>query len=255
MLSNRVKHDLADGKIVKGCFSRHHAPQLAEWLTLSGWDFVLFDAEHGTLSVSQIEDLSRAVEVRGGTPFVRATTNDPSTILRMLDAGPVGIHVPWINSAEEAERVVASVKYVPQGIRGLAGTRASDFGITEPIGEYIERANRETLVVIHIETAEAVSRVDEIAAVDGVDVVFIGPTDLSHSLGVAGQLDRPEVKEAMDHVAARTLAAGKHLGLLAATKERASEWMEKGATYLAANVENLLAPGSKAYLSAVDDHS
>ena len=248
MLTNRVKQELAAGNVVKGCFTRHHAPQLAEWLTLSGWDFVLFDAEHGTLTVSQVEDLSRAVEVRGGTPFVRATTNDASTILRLLDAGPVGIHVPWINSAEEAARVVASVKYVPEGIRGLAGTRASDFGITEPIGDYIQRANRETLVVVHIETAEAVSRVDEIAAVDGIDVVFIGPTDLSHSLGYAGQFDRPEVREAMDHVLERTLAAGKHLGLLAATTERAAEWIEKGATYLAANVENILAPGSRAYL-------
>jgi len=249
MLNNAVKHKLAAGEIVKGCFVRHHAPQLAEWLTLSGWDFVMFDAEHGTLSPAQVEDLSRAVEVRGGTPFVRATTNSAPIILRFLDAGPVGIHVPWVNSAAEAEAVVRAVKYVPEGTRGLAGTRASDFGISESLGSYIERANRETLVVIHIETADAVARVDEIAAVPGVDVLFIGPTDLSHSLGVAGQLDHPDVVEAMDRIADRTLAAGKWLGILAATTARAEQWAEKGATYLCANVENVLAPGSRAYLA------
>lgn len=249
MLHNPVKERLAKGEIVKGCFLRHHAPQLAEWLTLSGWDFVLFDAEHGTLSPAQVEDLSRAVEVRGGTPFVRATTNSAPVILRFLDAGPVGIHVPWVNSGAEAEAVVQAVKYVPEGIRGLAGTRASDFGITEPLGDYIARANRETLIVVHIETRDAVERIDEIAAVPGIDVLFIGPTDLSHSLGLAGQLDHPEVIAAMDHIAARTLAAGKALGLLAATKARAEQWAEKGATYLCANLENVLAPGSRDYLA------
>jgi len=250
MLSNAVKQKLARGEIVKGAFTRHHAPQLAEWLTLSGWDFVLFDAEHGNLEPWQVEDLSRAVEVRGGTPFVRATTNSAPVILRYLDSGPVGIHVPWVNSADEARQVVRSVKYQPEGIRGLAGTRASDYGISEPLGDYIARANRETLVVVHIETVEAMEQVDEIAAVDGIDVLFIGPTDLSHSLGLAGRLDHPTVVEAMDHIAARTLAAGKWLGILAATTERAQEWMAKGATYLCANVENVLAPGSKAYLEA-----
>jgi 4-hydroxy-2-oxoheptanedioate aldolase len=249
MLSNAVKHKLEQGEVVKGAFTRHHAPQLAEWLTLSGWDFVLFDAEHGNLEPWQVEDLSRAVEVRGGTPFVRATTNSAPVILRYLDSGPVGIHVPWVNTAEEAEQVVQAVKYHPRGIRGLAGTRASDYGITEPLGAYIERANRETLVVVHIETVDAMERVDEIAAVDGVDVLFIGPTDLSHSLGLAGQLGHPTVVEAMDRIARRTLAAGKWLGLLAATPDRAAEWIDKGATYLCANVENVLAPGSSAYLA------
>lgn len=248
MLTNQVKHTLEEGGIVKGAFTRHHAPQLAEWLTLSGWDFVLFDAEHGNLEPWQVEDLSRAVEVRGGTPFVRATTNSAPIILRYLDSGPVGIHVPWINTAEEAEQVVSAVKYHPQGIRGLAGTRASDYGITEPLADYIARSNRETLVVVHIETVDALQRVDEIAAVDGVDVIFIGPTDLSHSLGFAAQLDHPDVVEAMNHIAERTLAARKWLGLLAATTDRAAEWIDKGATYLCANVENVLAPGSKAYL-------
>jgi 4-hydroxy-2-oxoheptanedioate aldolase len=103
--------------------------------------------------------------------------------------------------------------------------------------------------VVHIETVDAMERVDEIAAVDGVDVLFIGPTDLSHSLGLAGQLGHPTVVEAMDRIARRTLAAGKWLGLLAATPDRAAEWIDKGATYLCANVENVLAPGSSAYLA------
>lgn len=251
MLHNAVKHKLSNGEIVKGCFVRHHAPQLAEWLTLSGWDFVMFDAEHGTLSPAQVEDLSRAVEVRGGTPFVRATTNSAPVILRFLDAGPVGIHVPWVNSAAEAEAVVRAVKYVPEGIRGLAGTRASDFGLTEPLGSYIERANRETMIVIHIETGEAVERVDEIAAVPGVDVLFIGPTDLSHSLGHPGEFDHPDVVEAMDRIAAAVVPSDKALGIYAGSAEFANHWLDKGARYIATGVDGFVKRGMQEYLKQV----
>jgi 4-hydroxy-2-oxoheptanedioate aldolase len=102
-----------------------------------------------------------------------------------------GVHVPWVNSAAEAERAVRAVKYSPRGTRGLAGSRASEWGLREPIEAYVERANRETLVVIQVETQEAVDAIDDYLKVDGVDVLFLGPTDLSQSLGHPGDLRHP----------------------------------------------------------------
>ena len=119
-----------------------------------GWDFLVFDAEHGPLQPREVEDLCRAIEPRGTTPIVRVTTNDAPTILRFLDIGTHGVHVPWVNTAADAERAVRAVKYTPRGIRGLAGSRASEWGLREPIADYVARANRETLVVIQVETLQ-----------------------------------------------------------------------------------------------------
>ena len=146
MLENLTKAKLAAGEPAFGCFVRTAEPQLIEYVAMLGWDFLVFDAEHGTLQPREVEDLCRAIEPRGTTPMVRVTTNDAPTILRFLDTGAHGVHVPWVNSAADAERAVRSVKYTPLGIRGLAGSRASEWGLREPIGDYVQRANRETLV-------------------------------------------------------------------------------------------------------------
>ena len=115
MLKNTTKAKLAEGGAVFGCFIRTAEPSLIEYVALLGWDFLVLDAEHGTLQPNQVEDLCRAIEPRGVTPMVRVTTNDPPTILRYLDAGAHGAHIPWVNSAAEAERAVQSVKYSPAG--------------------------------------------------------------------------------------------------------------------------------------------
>ena len=114
-------------------------------------------------------------------------------------------------------RAVRSVKYAPRGERGLAGVRAADYGQRGSLGEYVRKANEETLVVVHVETASAVEQVDDIAAVDGIDVVFLGPTDLSQSLGVPGEMRHPLVLEHLERAAAATLAAGKALGVTVPT--------------------------------------
>ena len=113
MLQNATKAKLAAGEPAFGAFVRTAEPSLIEYVALLGWDFLVFDAEHGTLQPSQVEDLCRAIEPRGVTPMVRVTTNDPPTILRYLDTGAHGAHIPWVNSAAEAERAVQSVKYSP----------------------------------------------------------------------------------------------------------------------------------------------
>ena len=251
MLENRTKAKLAAGEPVFGCFVRTAEPSLVEYVALLGWDFLVFDGEHGTLQPNQVEDLCRAVEPHGVTPIVRVTTNDPPTILRFLDTGAHGVHVPWVNSAAEAERAVRFVKYSPRGQRGLAGSRASEWGLREPLSAYVERANRETLVVIQVETQDAVDAIDDYLAIDGVDVLFLGPTDLSQSLGHPGDLGHPDVVAALERVAAAVIGSDKVLGIYAGTSDMTREWLDRGARYFTTSLEPFLRDGMKAHLKHV----
>jgi 4-hydroxy-2-oxoheptanedioate aldolase len=251
MLENRTKAKLAAGDPAFGCFVRTPEPQLIEYVGLLGWDFLVFDAEHGPLQPREVENLCRAIEPHGTTPLVRVTTNDAPTILRFLDIGAHGVHVPWVNSAAEAARAVRAVKYSPRGTRGLAGSRASEWGLREPIEAYVERANRETLVVIQVETQEAVDAIDEYLKVDGVDVLFLGPTDLSQSLGHPGDLRHPDVLRAMDRVADAVVGSGTTLGIYAGTVDMTKEWLDRGARYFTTSLEPFLRDGMRAHLRDV----
>jgi 4-hydroxy-2-oxoheptanedioate aldolase len=251
MLENLTRKKLAAGEPVFGCFVRTAEASLIEYVAMLGWDFLVFDAEHGTLQPREVENLCRAVEPRGVTPLVRATTNDPPTILRFLDTGAHGAHIPWVNSPAEVERAVKAVKYTPRGMRGLAGSRASEWGLSEPIGAYVERANRETLVVIHIETQDAVDAIDDYLAIDGVDVLFLGPTDLSQSLGHPGDTRHPDVLAALERVARAVVGSDKVLGIYAGTVEMTREWLDRGARYFTTSLEPFLRDGMTAHLREV----
>jgi 4-hydroxy-2-oxoheptanedioate aldolase len=251
MLENRTKARLAAGEAAFGCFVRTAEPQLIEYVGMLGWDFLVFDAEHGSLQPREVEDLCRAVEPRGTTPIVRVTTNDAPTILRFLDTGAHGVHVPWVNSAAEVERAVRAVKYAPRGTRGLAGSRASEWGLREPIGQYVQRANRETLVVIQVETQDAVDAIDDYLKVDGVDVLFLGPTDLSQSLGHPGDLGHPDVLAALDRVADAVIGSGVTLGIYAGSIDMTKAWLDRGARYFTTSLEPFLRDGMRAHLQQV----
>ena len=251
MQPNTTKEKLKRGETVYGCFVRYPDATLVEVLTFAGWDFIVFDAEHGTIEPGDCEHMVRAAELRGVTPIVRATTNTPPVILRYMDTGAHGLHVPWVNSAAEAEAVVRAAKYGPRGIRGLAGIRAADFGLRGTLGEYTGFANEQTLVIIHIETREAVERLDEIVAVDGLDVIFIGPTDLSHSYGVPGQPQHPDVQAAMRQITETVVGSGKALGIMVPNAEGAREWHERGARYITIGLESVMVPAMRGYLAGV----
>lgn len=251
MRKNTTKAKLKAGETVFGCFVRYPDATLVEVLCYQPWDFLLFDGEHGTIEPRDCENMVRAAELRGVTPLVRVPTNQPPIILRYLDTGAHGLHVPWVNSGAEAEAAVRSVKYQPRGIRGLAGVRAADFGQAAPLAEYVKTANEETLVIIHIETAEAVDRLPEILAIEGVDVIFIGPTDLSHSLGAPGQPQNPTVQAHMQRVVDQVAKTDKALGILVQNAASARQWRERGARYIATGMEAVLAPAVREYLSAV----
>lgn len=251
MIQNTTKAKLAAGGTVLGCFVKYADPSFAEFVAMQGWDFLVFDGEHGTLQPRDVEGLCRAAELRGVTPIVRATANEPHVILRFLDAGSHGVHVPWVNTVAGVEQAVQSVKYHPRGVRGLAGTRAAEWGLTESLGDYTRRANRETMVIVHIETAEAADRVSEYVAIDGVDVLFIGPTDLSHSLGHPGEVDHPEVLAVMQHVIDVVAPSDKALGIHTATVESAGAWGDRGARYITTGAEGFMRQGMRSYLATL----
>jgi len=251
MRPNETKRKLAGGGRAVGCFLRYPDAGLAELIALQGFDFLVLDGEHGTLDPRDCEHLVRACELRGATPLVRVPANDRAVILRFLDTGAMGAHIPLIGSAEEAEAALQAVKYAPRGARGLAGVRAADYGQTMPLAEYVEWANDETLVVIQIETIEAIEHVEAIAAVDGVDVIFIGPTDLSQALGVTGQLSHPRAEQAYREIGAAVDASGKTLGVLAGDAASVLAWRERGARYIAVTSDSLVARSAKALLAAV----
>jgi len=251
VLENTTKAKLAAGETVFGCFVKYAEPTFAEFVAMQGWDFLIFDGEHGTLEPRDLEGLSRAAELRGVTPLARVTTNQPQIILRYLDTGVHGVQVPWVNTADGVEQAVQSVKYGPRGVRGLAGSRASEWGMGESIGDYTQRANRETMVIIHIETIAAVDAVEEYLAIDGVDVLFIGPTDLSHSLGHPGNPGHPDVAAAMQRVVDAVVPSDTALGIYAGSADVAAEWVTKGARYIATGTDGFLKQSMQAYLKAV----
>jgi 4-hydroxy-2-oxoheptanedioate aldolase len=248
---NATKTRLARGETVYGCFIRYPDPGLAELVALQGFDFLVLDGEHGTMEPRECENMVRGAEVRGVTPLVRVPANESPVILRFLDTGAQGVQIPLARSAEDAEAAVRSAKYWPRGTRGLTGVRAAAYGQEEPLAEYVSRANDETMVVVQIETREALERVAEIAAVDGVDVVFVGPTDLSHALGVPGQTSHPDVEEAYRTIVGAVAGSPAALGVLVADAAGADDWRERGARYIAVTIDSLLVRGARELLAAV----
>lgn len=251
MQPNKTKARLKKGEVVHGCFTRYADATLVEVLGYQGWDFIVFDGEHGAIEPSDCEHMVRAAELRGVTPIIRVPTNLPPVILRFMDTGAHGLHVPMVNSRADAEAVVRSVKYQPRGIRGLAGVRAADFAQTVPLGQYVAQSNAETMVVVHIETNEAANALPEMLSVDGLDVIFVGPNDLSHSLGFPGEMQHPKVQETIQRVADIVTRSNVAFGIMATNAEVARHWCHRGARYITIGLESLLSPACRSYLKVV----
>ncbi|WP_153067164.1 HpcH/HpaI aldolase family protein [Steroidobacter cummioxidans] len=249
-MAETLKARMQAGETVLGLLNPYGDPNQAELLAMSGWDFIIFDAEHGSLGPREVQDLVRACERRGCTPLVRTPGREPHMVNRFLDAGSRGIMAPMINDAAGAAELVRAVKYPPLGARGLAPTRAASFGLAGTLSAYIESANSETLVIAQIETAEAVDRVQEILACDQVDVVFIGPADLSTSLGHCMDLKHPKVIGAIQNVARAVAGSGKHLGILIAQPEQAAMARSLGARFIACYMDSVLVGGCRGFVNA-----
>ena len=249
MLTNATKAKLKAGECVYGCFFRTPDPTLAEFMGYLGWDFLIFDAEHGSLDPNRGEDMVRAAELRGVTPLVRVTTNQAHVLLRFLDAGAQGVHVPWVNNVDEAKRALQAIKYFPRGKRGLAGVRPATFGQEMSLADYVARANEETLTILQLESEEAVNNLDAILDVPDIDVLFLGRTDLSQSLGYPGLIGHPEVETVVERAVARITRSNVALGVVVPDVEQALVWRRRGARYIAVTFEAVLGSASRAWLA------
>ena len=209
-------------------FSKMPAPAEIEAAGYAGFDGVIIDTEHGPAAAAELEHHLRAADAVGLAALVRVPSAEPGAILAALDAGATGVIVPHITDPEGARAVVAAAHYPPSGQRGLAlTTRAGRYG-TAAIDEHLRRAARETLVIVQLEDAEAVPRAAEILAVDGVDAVLIGSTDLSISLGHPGDPDHPEVLAAIDAICEAAAAATVPVAAVVGTPAQAAAWFERG---------------------------
>lgn len=236
MIQNRLKHDLYEGKVCFGTFIAINSPDIVEICGLLGFDFVVLDGEHGYISPESSLPLLRAAQATGMTPLVRICDDSPSLILRTLDVGACGIHVPQINTPSQAKQVVQSAKYAPQGNRGISFHRACGYGI-DNLNDYMEQENQETFLVAHCESVEALEHIDEIAATDGLDCLIFGPFDMSQSMGIAGQVQDPRVEAAAQKMLAACQKHGKIPGIFTSSVEAAKERMEQGFRYLPVGVD------------------
>lgn len=200
-------------ELLAGTFLNLGSANAVEIAAGVGFDWLLIDLEHGSGSLGDLRGMLQACRCAGAAPVVRIRSLDAATVKFVLDSGAAGIMFPFVSSVEQARLAVRSVKYPPEGERGVAGViRATDYG--RDWQAYFSEANKKVLVVAQIETPAAVSAADEIAAVDGIDVLFVGPLDLSVNLGHPAQFDHPDVTAAFKEVIAACQRQGKTAGIL-----------------------------------------
>lgn len=207
------------------------SPVVAEAIGHVGFDWVMIDMEHSPADTMEVLHLLQALSATKVATAVRMPWNDPVVVKRVLDAGATTLMFPFVQNAEEAARAVAATRYPPEGIRGLAGaSRASRYG-TQP--SFFAQANRQVGVIVQLETKAAVDQLERIAAVDGVDALFVGPGDISASLGVIGQFTHPRVMELLGDAAQRAKAARKPIGTIGESPEVAAQYRAAGFDFIA----------------------
>ncbi len=222
------------------------SPEVAEIIASCGYDWLFMDGEHSTLSTLDWQRMLQAVGGRCAS-MIRVAANTEREIKKFLDIGADGIIVPQVNSADEARQAVACCKYPPAGIRGVGLARAQGYG--RSFADYMETANVSTAVIVQAEHIDAVNNIDAIVEVDGIDAVFIGPYDLSASMDRMGQVDHPEVVEAIDRVGQACRLRNITLGYFGTTAESVQEYMDKGYSLICAGVDaGIVASGADAIL-------
>jgi 2-dehydro-3-deoxyglucarate aldolase/4-hydroxy-2-oxoheptanedioate aldolase len=230
-MTDALKSRLRGGTKTVGAFLQTMSPVAAEILSRSGFDWMIVDMEHAAGDFANLQSQLQAMNGSGVVPFARAPWNDAVAIKRILDTGVMGVLVPYVNTRAEAEAAVAACKYPPRGIRGVAGSpRAA--GYTRYTGAYLSSANDETIVMIAVETGQAVDNLDEILTVEGLDGIFIGPMDLASSMGYLGDPSQPEVQDAIGLIEQKVLASGKFLGTVASSREQARGLLDRGYQWL-----------------------
>ncbi len=249
VIRNEFKRALARRDLQIGLWSTLCSNIGAEILAHAGFDWVLLDTEHSPNElpglVSQLQAMGRGT----ASAVVRAAWNDTVLIKRILDIGAQSILLPYVQTEQEARRAVQAVRYPPRGVRGVSGSsRASQYG---RIKDYLKRADEEVCLLVQIETRSALDQLEAIAGVEGIDGVFIGPADLSASMGHLGQIQHPETQAALQDAARRLAGIGKSAGILTTVESDARRYMEWGYNFVAVGIDTgLLAGGADALAKA-----
>ena len=221
MRENSLKRKLGDGQVVVGTTLVFPCPEMVEACGLLGFDFVFIDGEHDGTDPIQCRDLVRAADAVGVQAVVRVPSNDPQTVLGYLETGALSIIAPHVNTPEDVLAGIQAVRYPPEGVRGAgSATRAANYGITQTAAQYFEQANSQTLFMPLLEEGRAFEQLDEILAVDGLEVIQIGQGDLALSMGYPGQSGHPAVQELVQQGLDKASAAGIVVGT--ATRDAAS---------------------------------
>ncbi|SDK98978.1 HpcH/HpaI aldolase family protein [Natronincola ferrireducens] len=231
VFDNKVKWMLKDKKKTIGAWLQIGSPFTSEIFAKAGFDWLMIDMEHGPGDIMTLISQLQAMSKYGTVPLVRAPWNDFVAIKKILDAGVYGILVPYVNNKKEAEAAVAACRYPTMGVRGVAPSpRAGGFGMNS--ANYLENANNEIMVMVAIETPEAVENIEEIVQVENLDGIFIGPMDLATSMGSFCNPNSQEVKEAISKVEKAVLKTDKFLGTVAGNIEQATVLYEKGYSFV-----------------------
>ena len=250
MRKNITKEKLADGKTVLGAFQSYDSEELTEILGYAGFDYVVIDTEHGGLYPGLLEGQMRAAECGGLTPIIRVPSFQRQDILKALDRGAAGLLVPMVNCKEDAEQIVNWARYTPEGNRGLTfSSRAAKYNVRTDKAMHLSSSNREILLIAQIETREAIKNLDQILTVDGIDMIFIGPSDLSQSFGVPGDTKNEEVVKAIEEIIDTVKPTGKPIGIFCGSIEDSKFWREKGVQMFLVGSQGLIA---KAFVDYVD---
>ena len=232
---NTFKANMASGQLQIGLWCSLCSNIAAELVSYSGFDWLLLDTEHSPNEVPDILAQLQASARGTAHQVVRPAWNDPVLIKRYLDIGAQTLLLPYVQTADEARAAVEATRYPPQGIRGVTGSgRASRFG---RVTDYLKKANDEVCVLVQVETREALAEIDRIAAVPGVDGVFIGPSDLSASFGQIGNPAHPAVQQAIEDAGKRIRAAGKGAGILTGNEDEARRYIGWGYNFVAVGTD------------------
>jgi 4-hydroxy-2-oxoheptanedioate aldolase len=246
-----IKDRVRAGEVLFGVFVNLGSALTAEIIGAAGYDWALIDLEHGAGDEGGVLPQIQAMEHTPVVPLVRIESSSRPRFHRVLDFGAAGIMVPRVDSVEQAREAIAGLHYPPKGTRGVAQmNRACEFGAG--FREYMTGAADRLLGIVQIESPAAVRHAGEIAVVDGVDVLFVGPTDLSHSMGILGQTEHPAFVEALAAVAAAAKKAGKACGILLRNPEETQRFLSLGYTFLGCGSDaSLLRSAAHAQLAAL----
>jgi 4-hydroxy-2-oxoheptanedioate aldolase len=239
MVNTKTMHFLEKikkGESVLGPFSKTSDPSMIEAMGYAGFDFIIIDLEHGPNTVLNAQNLIRAAEVSGTFPVIRVADNSATDIGKALDIGAKGVQVPQITTAEEARAAVSHAKFSPLGMRGVCRfVRAAEFSNKDRF-EYFQEANGQFLI-LQLEGQEAIANFEDIIAVEGIDVIFLGPYDLSQALGVSGQINHPLVLEKMQYVIEKCKSKNIKSGVFTDKIQDAKRWIDLGVDYISFSVD------------------